>query len=70
MLVTVRGVTIGLIGVTTIETAKQTIASNVAGLTFAPLAPAITREAMSLRARGAALVIVLAHAGGRCTRLE
>ena len=70
MLVTVRGVTIGLIGVTTIETAKQTIASNVAGLTFAPLAPAITREAMSLRARGAAVVIVLAHAGGRCTRLD
>jgi 2',3'-cyclic-nucleotide 2'-phosphodiesterase (5'-nucleotidase family) len=69
-LVMMRGVNIGLIGVTTVETAKQTIASNVAGLTFAPLAPAITREAMSLRARGATVVVVLAHAGGRCTRLD
>jgi 5'-nucleotidase len=69
-LVTVRGVRIGLIGVTTIDTAKQTIAPNVAGLTFGPLAPAIAREAMSLRSRGATAVIVLAHAGGRCTTLD
>src|SRR6185503_3682915 len=68
--VTVRGVRIGIIGVTTIDTAAQTIAANLPGLTFTPLAPAITREAMSLRARGATVVIVLAHAGGRCTRLE
>lgn len=69
-MVTVRGVTIGLVGVTTIDTAAQTIAANLGGLTFTPLAPAITREAMSLRAQGATVVIVLAHAGGRCTRLE
>ena len=69
-MVTVRGVRIGLIGVTTIDTAAQTIAANLGGLTFAPLAPAITREAMSLRARGATVVVVLAHAGGRCTKLD
>jgi 5'-nucleotidase len=69
-LVTVRGVKIGLVGVTTVDTAQQTIAANVAGLTFAPLAPVITREAMSLRSRGATIVIVLAHAGGRCTKLD
>ncbi|HEY3157779.1 MAG TPA: bifunctional UDP-sugar hydrolase/5'-nucleotidase [Vicinamibacterales bacterium] len=69
-MVTVRGVTIGLVGVTTIDTAAQTIAANLGGLTFTPLAPAITREATSLRAQGATVVIVLAHAGGRCTRLE
>ena len=69
-MVTVRGVKIGLVGVTTIDTAAQTIAANLGGLTFTPLAPAITREAMSLRAQGATVVIVLAHAGGRCTRLE
>src|SRR5882672_1931552 len=68
--VTVRGVKVGLIGVTTIDTAAQTIGANLPGLTFTPLAPAITREAMSLRARGATVVIVLAHAGGRCTRLD
>jgi 2',3'-cyclic-nucleotide 2'-phosphodiesterase (5'-nucleotidase family) len=69
-MVTVRGVRIGLIGVTTIDTAAQTIAANLGGLMFAPLVPAITREAMSLRARGATIVIVLAHAGGRCTKLD
>src|SRR5258705_343438 len=68
--VMVRGVRIGLIGVTTIDTAAQTIAATLPGLTFTPLAPAITREAMSLRSRGATVVIVLAHAGGRCTRLD
>lgn len=66
-LTTIRGVKIGLIGVTTIDTAAQTIAANLGGLTFAPLVPAITREAVALRARGATIVIVLAHAGGRCT---
>jgi 2',3'-cyclic-nucleotide 2'-phosphodiesterase (5'-nucleotidase family) len=69
-IVTVRGVRIGLIGVTTIDTAAQTIAANLGGLTFAPLAPAITREATSLRSRGATIVIVLAHAGGRCAKLD
>ena len=69
-LVTVRGISIGLIGVTTIDTAAQTIAANLGGLTFTPLTPAITREAMSLRARGATIVIVLAHAGGRCSMLD
>jgi 5'-nucleotidase len=69
-LVTVRGVRVGLIGVTTIDTAAQTIGVNVAGLTFAPLAPAIAREAAALRARRASVILVLAHAGGRCARLD
>src|SRR5436853_46538 len=68
--VTLHGVKIGLIGVTTIDTGPQSVAANVAGLTFAPLAPAITAEAMSLRSRGATIVIVLAHAGGKCTKLD
>jgi hypothetical protein len=69
-LVEVRGVRVGLIGVTTPDTPALTIGANVIGLTFAPLVPVITREAMALRARGATAVIVLAHAGGRCTRLD
>jgi 5'-nucleotidase len=68
--VTVGGVKVGLIGVTTIDTAALTIGANVAGLTFAPLLPAITREATSLRTAGAKVVVVLAHAGGRCTKLD
>ncbi len=69
-LVDVRGVKIGLIGVTTPDTPALTIGANVIGLTFAPLVPVITREATALRARGATVVIVLAHAGGRCTKLD
>ena len=69
-IVNVRGVKVGLVGVTTIDTRAQTIGANVVGLTFAPLAPAITREAMALRASGATVVIVMAHAGGRCSRLD
>jgi 2',3'-cyclic-nucleotide 2'-phosphodiesterase (5'-nucleotidase family) len=69
-LVEVRGVRVGLIGVTTPDTPALTIGANVIGLTFVPLVPVITREAMALRARGATAVIVLAHAGGRCTRFD
>src|SRR5258705_13160818 len=65
-IVTVRGVKVGLIGVTTVDTPAQTIAANLGGLMFAPLVPAISREAMSLRSQGAVIVVVLAHAGGRC----
>lgn len=69
-LVNVRGVKVGLIGVTTPDTPALTIGANVVGLTFAPLVPVITREATALRARGATIVIVLAHAGGRCTKFD
>src|SRR6266850_1848483 len=54
----------------TVDPAAQTIAANLPGLTFTPLGPAIMREATSLRSGGATVVIVLAHAGGRCTRLD
>ena len=69
-LVDIRGVRIGLIGVTTPDTPALTIGANVIGLTFTPLVPVITREATALRARGATVVIVLAHEGGRCTKLD
>jgi 2',3'-cyclic-nucleotide 2'-phosphodiesterase (5'-nucleotidase family) len=68
--VDVRGVQVGLIGVTTPDTPGLTIGANVIGLAFAPLVPVIVREATALRARGATVVIVLAHAGGRCTKLD
>lgn len=61
------GVNIGVIGVTTEATPHTTIAANFAGLAVAPLAAAIADEARSLRARGATIVVVAAHAGGRCT---
>lgn len=64
------GIGIGIIGVTTEDTLTTTNAANVRDLRMAPLAGAIAREAESLRARGARLVIVAAHAGGACERFD
>lgn len=61
------GVTLGIIGASTTSTPRTTIAANVRGLSFAPLADAIASEARALRQRGAVAVIVTAHAGGKCT---
>jgi 5'-nucleotidase len=47
-----------------------TIAANTRGLRVAPLIDTIAREAGRLRAAGAHVVIVTAHAGGRCTRFD
>jgi 5'-nucleotidase len=68
-IVTAAGVTVGLIGVMTREALSATIAANVRGLEIAPLAPTIAAEAARLRAGGASIVIVAAHAGGRCANL-
>jgi 5'-nucleotidase len=65
-MVEASGVRIGVVGVTTSNSLRTTIAANTGGLSVAPLAATITREADALRKDGAALVIVVAHAGGRC----
>lgn len=64
---TVAGVKIGIIGVTSIDTPQTTHPINFRGLRMAPLVDTIIREASGLRAAGAAVVVVSAHAGGRCT---
>jgi 5'-nucleotidase len=64
------GVRVGVIGVTTEDTLHTTLAANVVGLALAPLADAIAREAAALRARGADVVLVAAHAGGACERFD
>lgn len=66
----VAGLVVGVIGVTTEETLTTTMPRNVSDLAVRPLAPAIAREAQALRAKGADLVLVAAHAGGRCLRFE
>ena len=66
-LVEVGGIRVGIVGVTTAYALRTTIAANTTGLSVAPLAESITREARSLRDQGAQLVIVVAHAGGRCS---
>ena len=64
------GLHVGVIGVMTIDALRSTLAANVQGLRVAPLAPAIAAQAATLRAAGADVVIVAAHAGGRCERFD
>lgn len=69
-LIKVSGVDVGIVGVTTAATLTATTAANTRGLRIAPLAETIRAEAQVLRNRGAVVVIVAAHAGGRCTRFD
>jgi 5'-nucleotidase len=64
------GIRIGIVGVLTENALNVTIPANTNGVKIASLAESIIEEARSLRAAGASLVIVLAHAGGRCTEFE
>lgn len=70
VLVEAAGIKVGVVGVMTIDAMQSTIAANVEGLRIAPLAPAIAAEALTLRAAGAEVIIVAAHAGGRCERFD
>ena len=69
-LVDVAGVKVGIIGVMTIDALRSTIAANVQGLRVAPLESTVAAEGATLRASGAEVVIVAAHAGGRCERFD
>jgi 5'-nucleotidase len=62
-LLDLHGLRVGVIGVTTVETPLVTNPVNVAGLEFPPGGPIAAEEADALRARGATVVIVAAHAG-------
>src|SRR5690349_9852614 len=64
------GVKVGVIGVTTEATPRATTPRNFEGLSIMPLAKSIATEAAALRARGAQVVALAAHAGGRCTAFE
>ena len=61
-----EGIGIGLIGVSTEERLTTTLRANVANLRMTVPSEMIVREAERLRQGGAAVVIVLAHAGGDC----
>lgn len=58
--------TIGIIGISTIETPKTTRAINVTDLRFLDPAPIVSERAMLLRARGANVIVVTGHVGGFC----
>lgn len=69
-LVDAAGVKVGLVGVMTIDALGKTLVVNARGLAVTPLAAAIESEATALRARGAEVVVVAAHAGGRCQQVD
>lgn len=69
-LTTVAGVRVGLVGVSTEATPTTTLAVNFRGLAMRPLAATVLARAADLRARGATVVVVLAHAGGACRRFD
>lgn len=69
-LVSRAGVQIGIVGVSTEDTLATTMAANTRGIEIGPLATAIEEQATSLRSAGATLVIVVAHAGSRCTEFD
>ena len=70
VIVETAGVRVGIIGLMTREALTATIAANVGGLAIAPLAETVRTHAAALRAQGAAVVVVTAHAGGRCRSFD
>jgi 2',3'-cyclic-nucleotide 2'-phosphodiesterase (5'-nucleotidase family) len=69
-IVSVRGVSIGIIGVLTEATPLTTAVENFTGLAVEKPAIAIVREAKGLRAKGAELIVVAAHIGSMCTNTD
>lgn len=70
VIVNVQGIKIGIIGAISENALQTTISANTHGLRVAPLLETIAAEAKKLRADGASLIIVTAHAGGRCTNFD
>lgn len=68
LLVERRGVRIGILGLATPHTPQVTNPVNVESLRFAPMAPVALAAAQGLRARGADVVVAVAHAGAVCKR--
>ncbi len=68
--VEVSGVKIGIVGASTESTPFTTMPANFAGLAIAPPAQAIADEAKALREKGAQVIIVTAHIGSSCKKLD
>jgi len=70
VLIDVRGVKVGIIGVMTETALTSAVAANTIGLSIAPLATTIENEARALRRSGATVIIVSAHANSFCTEFD
>lgn len=62
------GIRVGIVGLMTAGALRATLPINVRGLSVAPLVETVRREAQSLRARGATVVLLATHAGGWCSQ--
>lgn len=69
-IVEVAGTMVGIIGASTEATPFTTMPANFSGLEMAPTAAAITDEAKLLRKRGAQIIVVVAHIGSSCEKLD
>lgn len=70
VMLTVGGVKVGVVGLSTEATARTTLSLNFRNLTVRPLAEAAAARAAALRAEGATAVVVVAHAGGACRHFD
>ncbi len=57
---------VGVIGLTTLETPKTTLSDNIQSLEFRALREATLRETQKLRESGAQVILAVAHVGLKC----
>ncbi|MBI5509319.1 MAG: bifunctional metallophosphatase/5'-nucleotidase [Deltaproteobacteria bacterium] len=69
-IIDVGGTPVGVIGVITPEAPQVTTPQLVAGLDFLDPVAVVTSEARRLRADGVMLVVLLAHLGGKCAKVD
>ena len=70
MMVDLGGITVGVVGAITTGTPEVTRPQLVADFEFLDPVPVIAAEARELRANGARLVVLLAHFGGACAKVD
>lgn len=70
IMVRAGGARVGIIGLSTPDTPNVTMGINVASLNFTDPVEATLQAARELRTQGADAVIVIAHIGGRCTKMD
>lgn len=70
LMVDAAGIKVGIIGASTESTPFTTMPANFVGLAMAPAAREIAAEARRLRNDGARVVIVTAHIGSKCKKLD
>lgn len=64
----VGGIKVGILGVSTVETPRVTKPDNVSELQFRAPMRLVRDEAQMLRKRGAELVVLVGHLGGKCKK--